>query len=130
MLDQLKMLQGFMKDANLDLGSIMGLMSGKADNKQIVSTINPLMTRLSPYVGNAIRYLEKKHQQPVFMIISMQLDQRGKEVETITICGQDEKQVMYPLENDVPLSQLAAYVMGILEQERQADSATTKQLKA
>jgi hypothetical protein len=119
-VNQMKMVQDLMSNSGLDLGKVFGLFTGKADGKTIAQTLTPILIKLSPTVGNAIRYLKEKHSKDVFPIISLEETDDSKEIEVITFCTLNEHGQMEPLEDSIPLYQLATYIVNLLDQDKES----------
>jgi hypothetical protein len=78
--------QEFLGKSNINLESLFELFTGKASPRKIAATVTPLIAQVSPAIGDALEYLEKKYDGQLILGIYNTTDDTNKRVEGFSVC--------------------------------------------
>lgn len=108
--------QGFFKEAGINLESLFDLFSGKTTPSKIAKTVTPLLIKVSPAIGNAIRHLESGSQEKRYLVISVEQDEAGRPLEALSECRINPNTGQIEFLHSIPFYQLATFITDKIEQ--------------
>jgi hypothetical protein len=114
LISQFQAAQKFLKEAGINLESIMDLFSGKATPRKIAQVLTPILIKVSPGIGHGMKHLEKEAGEKRYLVISLEHDQNNIETEAISVGRINEEGQMEVLET-IPFYQMAKYIVDTME---------------
>jgi len=79
-------MQEFLSSGGINLESLFKLFSGKASPRKIAATLAPLITQVTPAIGDSLTYLEKKYDGQLVLSIYNTTDENDKRVTGFSVC--------------------------------------------
>ncbi len=79
-------IQEFLGKSNISIEGLFELFTGKASPRKVAATVTPLIAQVSPALGDALEYLEKKYDGQLILGIYNTTDDKDKRVEGFSVC--------------------------------------------